>query len=61
MTLADYYDRQIPEYYPTMHLDGYTPNEILHAARRKMYQNIQDRMEETQLPAVQIQSVVKIK
>ena len=55
------YGRRIPEYYDSMYLDGYTPYEILHSARRKMYQNIQDRKEETQLPAVRIQSVVKIK
>ena len=36
MTLVDYYDRQIPEYYPTMYMDGYTPEQILHAVHRKM-------------------------
>ena len=36
MSLYDYYDRQIPEYYPTMYLDGYEPHQILHAAHRTM-------------------------
>lgn len=36
MTLYDYYDRQIPDYYPTMHMDGYTPEQIRHALNRKM-------------------------
>ena len=33
MTMYDYYTRNIPEYYRTMHLDGYTPQEILMAMR----------------------------
>ena len=32
------YDRKIPDYYPTMYLDGYTPDQILHAVRRGMIQ-----------------------
>lgn len=36
MTVAEYYDRQIPEYHPAMYLDGYTPQQILYAAHQKM-------------------------
>ena len=36
MTLFDYYDRKIPDYYDTMYLDGYTPEQILYSAHRKM-------------------------
>lgn len=32
------YDRKIPDYYPTMYLDGYTPDQILHASKRGMMQ-----------------------
>ncbi|MBQ3194087.1 MAG: hypothetical protein IJB59_11045 [Oscillospiraceae bacterium] len=32
------HDKKIPDYYPTMYLDGYTPEQILHAARRGMIQ-----------------------
>lgn len=46
MTLAEYYDRQIPEYYDTMYLDGYTPDQILHAARRKLLRAYNERQEE---------------
>ena len=35
MEFHDYYDR-IPEYYPTMYMDGYTPTEILHATHKLM-------------------------
>ena len=43
MTLVDYYDRQIPEYYPTMYMDGYTPAQILHAVHRKMVREYLER------------------
>ena len=37
------FGRKIPEYYDTMYLDGYTPYEILHATRKKMYREYQER------------------
>ena len=40
------YDRKIPDYYPTMYMDGYTPNQILHAVRRVMIQRYQERKAE---------------
>lgn len=39
MSLMEQMDKQIPDYYPTMYLDGYTPAQILHSAKRGMYQN----------------------
>ena len=39
------YGRRIPEYYDSMYLDGYTPYEILHATRKKMYREYQAREE----------------
>ena len=38
MTLADYLTRKIPEYYDGMHRDGFTPQEIITAAHKKMIQ-----------------------
>ena len=46
MTLAEYCNRQIPEYYPTMYMDGYTPEQILHAAKRGMIQRHRERKAE---------------
>ena len=43
MTLFDYYDSKIPDYYPTMYMDGFTPEEIMYAAKRQMYRQIQER------------------
>ena len=37
------YDKKIPDYYPTMYMDGYTPGQILHAAKRGLYQKHMER------------------
>ena len=65
------YGRRIPEYYDSMYLDGYTPYEILHATRKKMYREYQAReeakrrakeeQEQEVVPVINIKSVVKIK
>ena len=63
MTLAEYYDRQVPEYYPTMYMDGYTPYEILYATRKKMFRESQEREKAKQdaiIPTLNFKSVVKI-
>jgi hypothetical protein len=68
MTLSEYYDRQIPDYYDTMYLDGFTPNQILHAAHRKMIREYEARKaaqraeaEANEIPNVTIISEVKIR
>ena len=68
MTLFDYYDRQIPDYYNGMHRDGYTPQQISHALHRKMIQEYEARKAEQQAEAeenevwnVKIRSEVKVK
>lgn len=68
MTLYEYLDRQIPDYYNTMYLDGYRPDQILHAARRKILQEHEAReaakraaAEANEIPEVKITSKVVIK
>ena len=68
MTLYEYYDRKIPDYYPTMYLDGYSPEQIIHAAHRKIRQEYEarkaERMAEAEameIPEVRIRSEVKIR
>ena len=34
--LSDSYHKNLPEYYPFMYLDGYTPEQIMEAAHRTM-------------------------
>lgn len=43
MTVAERWNQHIPEYYPSMHRDGYTPTEILATMRKKMRQNVQEQ------------------
>ena len=42
MTLFDYTQRKTPEYYPGMYLDGYSPDQILAAKHRQMFQEQED-------------------
>ena len=44
MTLSDLHNR-IPAYYPTMYLDGYSPQQILNAAHKQMYNDYIARKE----------------
>jgi hypothetical protein len=37
------YGKEIPEYYPTMHLDGFTPEEIMYATKKKMLREASER------------------
>lgn len=48
MTMLEQMSRQVPEPYPYMYLDGYTPYEILHTTSRKMYQDYQAKRAEMQ-------------
>ena len=68
MTLYEYYDRKIPDYYPTMYLDGYSPEQIMYAAHRKIRQEDEARKAERlaeaeamEIPEVKITSEVKIR
>ena len=68
MSLGEIYDRQIPDYYDTMYLDGYTPDQISYAMHRKMVLEIEARRaakqaeaEENEIPTMKIVSEVKIK
>ena len=36
MTLSDYVNRKVPEYYNWMYLDGYTPEEIKYSHQQMM-------------------------
>ena len=54
MTLYEYLDREIPDYYPSMYLDGYEPHQILHGARRKILQEHEAREDLMWFVAIQI-------
>ena len=64
MNYSEFQNRNIPEYYNRMHLDGYTPQEILCACHKKMLQDYNDRMaagEDAEIGEVKITSEVKVK
>ena len=48
MTLSDYIYKNLPRYYPTMYLDGYTPNQIREAASRDMIAEIEARQQKSE-------------
>ena len=50
-------EKNLPEYYDTMYLDGYTPEEILMAHRKMMYENLK----EPEVGEIVIRSEVKVK
>lgn len=55
-------EKNVPEYYPTMYQDGYTPTEILAAMRKKMRQNVQEqRQNDSQLSNVHLTAKVEVK
>lgn len=58
MSIIDYYNRQIPEYYDWMYLDGYSPTEILIAMRKKWNRELS---EQDIFNTISVKSEVKIK
>lgn len=63
MTMLEQMKRHIPEPYPYMCLDGYTPYEIIEATSNKIYSNHQDRKEEAEsfiIPTINFKSTVKV-
>ena len=63
MSIAEQYDRQIPEYYPTMYMDGYQPHQILHAVHRQMLREHYERKEADNIviPTINFKASVKVK
>jgi hypothetical protein len=68
MTLLENFHKDVPEYYDYMYLDGYSPEQILHAAHKKMMRQVEEReaaqraeAEANEIPNVKIISEVKIR
>ena len=66
--IFEHLDRQIPDYYPTMYRDGYSPEQIMYAAHRKLRRECEAReaakraeAEANEIPEVKITSKVVIK
>ena len=68
MSVMNHYFRDLPDYYDTMYMDGYTPEQIMYAAHKKMQRMYEEskaakraKAEENEIPTVKIVSEVKIK
>ena len=68
MTLLENFHKDVPEYYDYKYLDGYSPEQILHAAHKKMMRQVEEReaaqraeAEANEIPNVKIISEVKIR
>lgn len=61
MSLYEHLNRKIPEYYPTMYMDGYKPEEIRFALKRKMLEDREARKEVDESQSVKIVSEVKLR
>ena len=48
MNIGDYYNRNVPEYYPYMYLDGYTPDQIMYAHHKMMRKQIEEHIQKKQ-------------
>lgn len=55
MSVDENYNKNTPEYYDTMYLDGYTPQEIYQAHRKRMLDKVN---EEKESPTVEIVSEI---
>lgn len=59
---STYNGKVLPDYYDTMYLDGYTPDEIMVASHRTMRKRLEAlRREREQVNEIKISSMIKIK
>ena len=58
MSLFEYFDSQIPDYYPTMYMDGFDQSQILYAAHRKMMREYEER---NNIPTFNLVSHIEVK
>lgn len=61
MNIMEWQNRKVPEYYPYMYLDGFTPDEIMYAAQKKMLADYQKRQEENEEADLPTTIILKVK
>lgn len=62
MSLAENFFKDIPEYYHYMHLNEYTPDQIMYAARKKFHKELAECIgEQNQICEIKVISEVKVK
>lgn len=58
MTFYNYLTRNLPHYYPTMFMDGYTPVQIYQSHQRDVLEEYQAKQN---IPTVKLVSEIKVK
>lgn len=61
MTPLEYYGRRIPDYYDTMYQDGYSPYEIMAAAKKSIIKRTKEGKQQPETYNVNIKSEMKVK
>lgn len=64
MNIQEQHFKGVPNYYPSMYLDGYTPQQIMYVVRNKMIREYKKRKMATVEPEItefKITSEVKVK
>lgn len=62
MTITENAHKTIPEYYPSMHLDGYTPTQIQNAMQKKLRREYAERRtQENEIDGINITGEVRVK
>ena len=64
MNIQEQHFKGVPNYYPSMYLDGYTPQQIMYSVRNKMIREYKKRKMATVEPEItefKITSEVKVK
>ena len=64
MNIQEQYFKGVPDYYPSMYLDGYTPQQIMYAVRNKMIREYKKRKMakvEPEITEFKITSEVKVR
>lgn len=56
-----FYGRRIPDYYRTMYQDGYSPYEIMAAAKKSIIERAKERKQQPETYNVNIRSEMKVK
>ena len=60
--MNNYFKKELPDYYPTMYLDGYTPTEIWTAHRKTIRKKHEEMLAERDVVTdINIKSDIKVK
>ena len=60
--MKKYVNRKLPDYYPTMYLDGYTPDEIRIARHNTMLKRFEESEAENEaISDIKVESEIKFK